>query len=384
MTALFIIMYLIFPAMVIYLTLKYKIFRNIGAVLLCYLAGMILGNSGILPQSITPLQVSLSEAAVALSLPLLLFSLDVKKWFKIAGKAMISMTMALVAVVSVSTFAFFTLKNNGMENAHQLAGMATGVYSGGTPNLAAIKSALNIDSSTYLLFHTYDTVFSLIYIFLIVSVGQRFFHTFLPKFNHAAHKIMSTDSEETESIDDYRGLFRFAVLLPLLAAVGLSGLIIVLSLKFSSLFPVEQSSAVTILSITTLSIAASFIPAVRNIKKTFPVGMYIIYIFCFVVASMTDLKSMVHIDYTILIFVFVSIFGSMALHALFSKFLKIDADTFLVTSVSAICSPPFVPVVAGALKNPAVLLSGITTGIIGYALGNYLGISLALLLQQLP
>jgi uncharacterized membrane protein len=34
-----------------------------------------------------------------------------------------------------------------------------------------------------------------------------------------------------------------------------------------------------------------------------------------------------------------------------------------------------------ALGNPAMLLSGMTTGIIGYALGNYLGISLGLLLQ---
>ncbi len=34
-----------------------------------------------------------------------------------------------------------------------------------------------------------------------------------------------------------------------------------------------------------------------------------------------------------------------------------------------------------ALGNPGVLLSGMTTGIIGYALGNYLGVSLALLLQ---
>ncbi|MFT6261548.1 MAG: putative membrane protein [Bermanella sp.] len=36
-----------------------------------------------------------------------------------------------------------------------------------------------------------------------------------------------------------------------------------------------------------------------------------------------------------------------------------------------------------ALKNPNVLISGMTTGIIGFALGNYLGISLALFLQSI-
>ena len=38
---------------------------------------------------------------------------------------------------------------------------------------------------------------------------------------------------------------------------------------------------------------------------------------------------------------------------------------------------------ARALGNPGAILSGMTTGIIGYALGNYLGISLALFLQGL-
>jgi hypothetical protein len=36
-----------------------------------------------------------------------------------------------------------------------------------------------------------------------------------------------------------------------------------------------------------------------------------------------------------------------------------------------------------ALNNPGVLLSGMTTGIIGFAAGNFLGISLALFLQNI-
>jgi uncharacterized membrane protein len=43
-----------------------------------------------------------------------------------------------------------------------------------------------------------------------------------------------------------------------------------------------------------------------------------------------------------------------------------------------------VPVVATALKNKDVILSGIITGIVGLAIGNYLGISYAYLLKNLP
>ena len=78
----------------------------------------------------------------------------------------------------------------------------------------------------------------------------------------------------------------------------------------------------------------------------------------------------------------VTIAGSLLLHATLCKLAGVDSDTFMVTSVSAICSPPFVPMLVKALGNPGVLLSGMTTGIIGYALGNYIGISLALFLQN--
>ncbi len=44
------------------------------------------------------------------------------------------------------------------------------------------------------------------------------------------------------------------------------------------------------------------------------------------------------------------------------------------TSTALVCSPPFVPMIANAIKNKNVILPGITVGIIGYAIGNYLGV----------
>mgnify|MGYP001378781731 FL=1 len=99
---------------------------------------------------------------------------------------------------------------------------------------------------------------------------------------------------------------------------------------------------------------------------------------------MTKLDSLVRVDWAVLGYVSASIFGSLVVHALLSKLAGIDVDTFIVTSVSAICSPPFVPVLAEALKNRAVLMTGLTTGLVGYAAGNYLGVSIAYLFRSLP
>jgi uncharacterized membrane protein len=79
----------------------------------------------------------------------------------------------------------------------------------------------------------------------------------------------------------------------------------------------------------------------------------------------------------------VVVFAGLCLHALLCRLFRVDADTFMVTSVAAVASPPFVPMMARALNNPAAILPGMTTGVIGYALGSYLGISLGLYLQSL-
>lgn len=62
---------------------------------------------------------------------------------------------------------------------------------------------------------------------------------------------------------------------------------------------------------------------------------------------------------------------------------RIDADTVLITSTAAIFGPAFVGQVAVALRNKEVVLSGIITGLVGYAVGNYLGIFIAYLVSNL-
>jgi len=382
-----ILTFFLYPALSIYLSYKNSFINKIGVVILCYLGGMFIGNFGFIPSNFGPIQQTLSEATVAISLPLLLFSIDVKKWSRLAGKAILSMILATGSILVVSFILFMIIKSHKPEIAWQLVGMAVGLYTGGTPNLAAIKTGLAIDNSTYILFHTYDTIISLLFILFVVSIAQRLFNKFLPMFkkdNIISDKISEESiQDENEDIENYKNIFSKKIIIPLLGALLFSILIVIASIGLSQIFPKKYSASITILLITTFGIGSSFILKIRNIKKTFQLGMYIIYIFCFIVGSMTDFSLIEKINYTILFFVTSAIFGAMFLHALLCKIFKIDTDTFLITSTAAICSPPFVPVVAGALKNKPVILSGLTTGIIGYAIGNYLGITFAYLLKSL-
>ncbi len=376
------IFYILFPIIIIYLCTTYPVLDKIGMILICYGVGLFLGNINLLPQEILASQETLNEVCVALSLPLLLFSLDLKQWVHLAGKTMLSMVFAIISIIIASCFGFLFINGLAKES-WKLVGMAVGVYTGGTPNLASIKTALDVDPNLFITFHTYDIVFTLFCVIFFITIAQRVFNRFLPQFQPQDMTKGGEDILHSEGMDSYRGILKPKTLLKLTGALALSALIVGAALVISRFFPKEYSTSVTILTITSLGIGSSFIPAIRNIEKTFQLGMYIIMIFCLVVSSMSNFSLLTNLNYPLLFYVGFSVFGSLTLHGIFCKIFKIDTDTFIITSASAICPPPFVPVVAAALGNRTIILSGLTTGIIGYAVGNYLGITMAYIVKAL-
>ena len=274
-TVIWIVIYLAFPALILFLCGKVSILGKVGAVLLCYLSGIIVGNSGILPEGFTNQLGFLSEASVALSLPLLLFSMNIKKWVKVAGKAMLSMLGAIIAVTATATVLFFIFRDSSTES-HILSGMSVGIYTGGTPNLAAIKTALNANENTYILFHTYDTIVSIFYIMFIIAGAQKVFGKFLPSSVEVVSSAAEDGNAQTDACDDspdsYHGIFKRKTLLGLGIAFIMSAAIVGTALLLSGYIPADYSTAFTIIMITSLSILLSCIPRVRNIEKTFQFG----------------------------------------------------------------------------------------------------------------
>lgn len=382
MNILIALLFLLFPAPVIFLNNRFKVVEKIGIVLICYICGMIVGNVGILPESFSGIQTTMQDVSICLALPLILFSVDIKKWLKTAKNGIICMLLAVVSIATVVFVLQLVFKDN--PEASKYAGLAIGVYTGGTPNIASIKTAIGVDETTYTIFNTYDMVISIFYMVLVTSGARKFFIKLFGLKPFEGDKNINIDENiSTDSETSYKGFFKPEVFGKICIAVLISAAIVGVSYVVGT-FVKGYETAVTILLITTLSIACSFIKPVRNIKRTSQAGMYIIYVFCFTVATMSDFSKIININWTILIYIVCSIFGSMLLHAVLCKIAKIDSDTMLITSVSAICSPPFVPVVATSLKNNAALVSGLATGIIGYAIGNYLGIGTYWLFENLP
>jgi uncharacterized membrane protein len=263
--------------------------------------------------------------------------------------------------------------------------MLVGVYTGGTPNLVALKLALGVDPNLFIMTSTYDMIVGAATIIFFITAGPRVFRAILPPFRHHGNGDNSADIvAETESFEDFSGMFKRGVFLPLLAAMAVSVVIFAISFGISLLLPDVSQMVVVILSITTLAILVSLIKKINRIEKTFQMGMYFILVFSFAVASMADLGVIFNIGFLgLFLYISWSYFGSLILHLILSKIFRVDADNYLITTTAFVFSPPFVPVVAGALKNKDVIITGITVGIIGYVIGNYLGVALGYFLKGL-
>ena len=362
--------YLFIPAGIIWLCRKSPLLNKIGPILILYGVGIVVGNLPWLPEKAHLLQDTLSSAIIPLAIPMMLFNSDFKK-LSLRDSLLTLLCGAIAVIISVIAGYLLFRSHLGAEGP-KIGGMLAGLYTGGTPNLAALKLMLGTKEETFILLNSYDMLVSFIYLVFLMTFGIKLFRKFLLPF-----KALRTNSENVTSMietDPYRHFFTKKNMGQVVKSLGLALAIFAVSAGVAMLAGDAYFMVVVILMLSTLGIAASFWAPVRRLEKSFDAGMYLVYIFCVVVASMANLSNLdFRGGFYMLLYVFFVIFVSLIIQALLSKIMRIDADTMVMSSVAFINSPPLVPMMAAAMKNRDVIITGLGIGIVGYAVGNYLG-----------
>ena len=378
--------YIIFPILIIEAFKRWKVVQKIGTVVLAYAVGIIASLCGVfhfadptIGTTFSKLQSTIMNVAVPLAIPLMLFNCDFKLWTKSLPKTTWALVTGLAAVLIASISGYFIFRNSVPEIA-KVTGMMAGIYTGGTMNFNALGAALNVDRSVMAIVLAFQMVITTPYIFFLLGGGYKIFRKLLP-YKDITHKgRMDEDEVETNDVENYRGMFEKKNFIGMMKGLGLSICFLAVGAGLALLITGTLNELVVILTITTLSIIASFFKKVRELPKTFELGMFFILIFSVIVASMFDINSVNGGSLYIGGFVLWIIGISVGLHLLLCRIAKVSGDLFCVCQVGLLCSPPFVPPIAGAMKNKKVLISGIVVGLVGYAIGTYLGALLAWIL----
>ena len=385
------ILYLVYlmavPALVMLLARRWTWIDKVSPMAVLYVAGLLVANltDWIHQPGLLNANNLVGNICIPLSIPLMLISCSLTNWR--AGNAAKACITGFCSVLIVSVAGYFLFRhNNDPQQFAQISAVAIGIYTGGIPNMGAIARGVGMDNTTYLYITSYDLIVTGLYLMFVICFGKPLFRRLLPsRLNPDSSTPDPNRLPPANESQPPLPSSSTAITIALALAIAVA------SYLLSTLFPDNLSTPMLILLLTTLSIAASFIPLVRRVNNqanhrgsqpvAFTVGLYFVYLFCFSISNACDIRQL---DLTgslnILWYILFIIFGSLILQILFARLIHLDGDTTLVTSVTLINSPPFVPLVAALLGNRELIVTGITIGLIGYLVGNYLGLGLFFLL----
>ena len=373
---LLIIFYLIAPAGVLYICRKNKVFNKIGPVLTLYLLGVIIANAGIFPEEqaaydkLFGFMESFSGMLIPLALPMILFGCNFRKFS--LGKSVGAFIIGAISVVAFVAIGFVLFKERLGGEASIMGASLTGQYLGGAANLGAIKEMLGLSPDNFVILSTCNLIVSFFYLMFLMGGGVKLARLIVGK---RKGKEQNVNVEEYVEENPYKDFAKKNSIKQLGKVLGAAVVVMGISVYIATIVGGgEISMTALILSITTLSLLLTAWKEVRTWDKSYDAGMYLIYVFCLVMATMADLSK---IDWNqslyILIYQAVIIFGSLFMTILLAKLFRIDADTAVITSDTLINSPLCVPMIAATMKNKDVIVIGIANGLLGYAVGNYIG-----------
>ena len=373
------------PALVLWLCRRIPILDKIGPIMILYALGIILGNIPWKPAQMPLVQEIATSVSIPLAIPMMLFGCrftlkEASQQVRVCISGFLSVFIAVV----IGYLIYGRLINEGAE----IGGIMSGMYTGGMVNAAALQSIFKVEEQAYVIMCSYDVVISFLYLVFLVSVGYKFF-----RWLYGEKQSTTLTTEERRELEEqiaeqkrnpYAGLWSKAGMRELGKTVGITIVVVGLSALATLPFSSDLFDLVFFLTLSTLGVACSFLKPVRTLERSFDLGMYLIYIFSIAMASMADFS---HINLAEGLnqigFLMIAVFGSMLLHALFCRLMRIKADAMVASSVAFVNSPPFVPMMVMAMRNKSVLIVGLGAGIVGYAAGNYFGVVMAKLLSLL-
>ncbi len=380
------LVYILSPVIIILLYNKFDWAKKVGTVIMAYAVGIILALCGVIPTGeaagagqMKSISDMLMNITVPLAIPLMLFNSDFKLWVKSLPKTFVVLIGGLVAIVTSVILGYFVFRNAGIRDFGDVAAMMTGIYTGGTMNFSALGLALHVDETVMSIALTFEMLVTFPLIMFFVAGGYKLFRKLLPYKENATNPASENIEIKDDSFEEYNGMFSKGVFGKMMVGLLLSVLMLAVGAGLSLLTTGKLNELVIILTITTLAIAASFVPWIRNLPKTFELGMFFILIFSVVVASKFDIYSIDSSALAVMGFIAFIMLVALVIHLIICRIFKVEGDLFVVGQVGLLCSPPFIPPVVGAMGNRKVLISGIVIGLVGYAVGTYLGWLLSLL-----
>ena len=371
-------------ALAFWLDYRVPALGKVGASMLALIFGAILSNTGLVPVD-SGVYEAVFGPVTSVAIAWLLLSVNLRDLRK-AGPRMVGAFGVAVAGTVLGAFVAAAVYGARFgEDTTRMAGALTGTYSGGSVNFVSVGRELGLSGALFAGLNAADAVVTGLWLAacLVLPIWIGRFHAPVP----GGDDETASPTEQTESAAADADAERRARH-PYFAREGLSALSIAnlvaagLILVFASEWLGKVWPAVpSILWLTTLALALGHSPLFRDARGAMQLGSVGLHFFFVLIGIVSRWSEIAAVGVEVFLFTLIVV----AVHAVVvlgvGRLLRLDIGTVAVASQAAVGGPSSALAVAISRQWRHLVLPGVVVGLLGYAVGTYLGFGVAAVLR---
>jgi uncharacterized membrane protein len=357
-----------------------KWFGKLSGILVTMISMSILSMVGVTPVASDPkIEVAVYDIVfsyfIPIAIPMLLFSSNIIKIIKESGKLLLAYILGAIGVV-LGSFLAYALIDLGNESG-KTAGVICATLIGGSVNFIAAAEILNFSSNPlFTATIAVDNFVANLYVLLLFLIPSL---SFLSRFFVKPKEENKVEKTSVEKQAFPITMERIAVSVFISVLIAALGNIVAEYLQDI----IQTDLKLSILVITVFALlAANFFP--RNLKPlgdtSFSIGLWMMYIFLAVIGAATNLQAILGIGPMVLLFYLVIMIFHLVLMLALAKLFKLDVYEVVISSAANIMGPSVAAPMAASMGQKNLVTPGILVGILGYIIGTFVGVSIALIL----
>ena len=367
----FILASVVFTA--IWLEKNNKTFKKLGAGAIVILLGMLLSNFGFIPGDSGTYDLLMSTG-VSGAIVLILLSVDIRSIRK-AGPDMLKAFFigAFGSAVGSIIMAFILSDAIGAET-WKLSGQFTGTYVGGGVNFAALARAFDTSSDLFTAALAADVILTAFWLVACLVVP-----ILLGRNGNENSKIKSS-GKDTFTLEQSLYRSKHPIRISHFAAL----IALTLGVLWSSQFLASLVSFLPeVLWLTTIVLLLAQLPIVKQLSGSAMLGNYLLLLFLASNGAKSIIANIVAVGPEVFYYALGTVFiHGVIIFGLGSLF-RIDLGTLAVASQANIGGSSSAIAMASARGYGDRILSAVAVGLLGYAIGNYLGLAVGQIMHNI-
>ena len=345
---------------------RHPIARKVSGVPWVLTAALILSNSGVIPLE-SPAYGFVGQYILPMGIPMLLFKANMRSLFREGGRILPAFLIACVGLCigAASGFYIFDLGPEGAK----IAGTYAGGFIGGVTDFVAISQAVQMTPTTFSVALSASAPAAIFGLLVLVSLPTiPFVRRWLPS------KIIEETGEGGNTVLPDEELPRLRVA-HITAAITISLAICAVSSWICNRYGLGNYNlfGVTLITVLLVNLAPK---QFAKLEGDFTLGMLCMYVFFAMIGAGTD--AIVFLKSAPILFVYCSYMLAVQFVVVIalSRLLKLDLAEVIIGSGAAIVGAAAAAGIASAKGWKSLITAGITIGILGKVIANFIGIAL--------